>query len=78
LAGPCSQDADFCFFAFDDATKIADVGGVERAGFDGQDDLLGLPAFFVVEVEASVEPWSAPFFFSSGRAPTRLSAHHWN
>ena len=23
-------------------------------------------------------PWSAPFFCSTGRAPTRPSAHHWN
>jgi hypothetical protein len=47
------QNSDFCLLAFDHAAQVADVGGVECPGFDGQNDLFGLAAFFVVEVEAS-------------------------
>ena len=43
------QGADFGFFAFDDAAEVADVGGLDVSGFDGEDDLLAFASVLVVE-----------------------------
>src|SRR5579863_1417926 len=64
------EDADFGFFAFDDAAQIADMRDVDVAGFHGEDNLFGRAAFaLVVKVKAAIDALIAAFaLLGSARA----------
>jgi hypothetical protein len=66
-------------FAVEDAAKISEVGVLDVAAFDAEDDLFGFVAGVVVEVEAAIDAFlyaSAIFHYKT--VGTRWSdVAHW-